>query len=133
MQHTWQKIIAESRLVSDTNNLEGLLFARIQKRIRLINTVRLISYVTASLISIVLLFICTKYMFNDFYNSGTYSYFHLIVSEDTNTLALFSKEILYALIESLPIMSMTLSFGLLFAFMVSLNGIILSLRKNFVF
>lgn len=132
MQDKLQKILSESRLIPN-DNLESILFVRLQKRIKLINRIKFVSYLTTSLASIIFMVVYSKYVYSDLYNSGAYSYFHLILSEDLNTLSLFWKEITYALFESLPMMSMTLSFGILFVFMFSFNGILLSLRKSLLF
>lgn len=130
MQDKWQKIFSESRFIPN-NNLENLLLLRLQKRIKLINQIKFISYLTTNVTSVIFLFISAKFVYNDLYNSGALNYFHLIISEDLSTIALLWKDITYALFESLPVMSITLALGLIFMFMVSLNGVLLS-RKSFL-
>ena len=129
MQSKLQKILSESRYVPENKNLEAFLFVKIQKRIKMIHQIRSFSYFMASFTSAVALFTYIKSVHAELFNSSVYSYFNLIISEDLSTLTFISKEIMYALVESLPVMSMTLSFGILFLFMFSLNGMLLSLRK----
>lgn len=133
MQDKLQKILSESKFFPSNKDLEVFLLVRLQKRIRLINQIKFISYLTVSVVSVSVLFVVVKSLYNDLNNSGVYNYFHLIVSEDLSTLASFSKELIYTLVESLPVMSMTLSFGILFVFMFSFNGVLLSLRKSLLF
>lgn len=130
MHNKLQKILHESRFVPNTNNLGNLLFVRLQKRIQFYARIRIASYLTIGIISGISLGIYAKYLYLDLNNSGVYSYFNLIIGEDISTLTFISKEMFYAIFESLPMMSMTLSLGLLFLVMISINGILLSLQKN---
>ena len=133
MQSKWQKILSESRFIPENQNLETLLFIKLQKRIMFINRIKLFSYLIISFISAISLFIYAKSLYVELANSSVYSYFNLIMGEDLSTLSVIFKDVIYALFESLPIMSMTLSFGILFVLMFSFNGILLSLRNGFVF
>lgn len=130
MHNMLQKILQESKFIPNTKNLEDLLFARLQKRIQLKSRVAFVSYSLIGILSGISLSIYIKNLLIDFNNSGVYSYFHLIIGEDLNTLLLFSKEILYAFFESLPMMSLTVSLGLLFVVMISINGMITSLQRG---
>lgn len=130
MQDILQKLLTESKFIPLTKNLENVLFVKLQKKIRLHNRLIFTSYLTVGILSSFLLIIFASYIYTDLSNSGVYSYVHLIISEDINTLSLLSKEILYAILESLPMMNMTLTFGLMFMFTISFNGILLSLRKG---
>jgi hypothetical protein len=135
MQDKLRGILNESRLTPSNHNLEHLLFVRLQKRIKRNEQINFITYSMASFVSAMLLFISVKYLYSDLYDSPVFGYAQLIFSEDLNTIAYFSREIIYALAESLPVASMTISLGLLFAFMVSINKTLISLyeRKNKIF
>jgi hypothetical protein len=125
-----QKIVQESKFTPNTHNLENLLFQKLQNKIQLKNRIILSAYVAMSSLSSILLCVCATYLYIDMSNSQLSGYFNLIIGEDLQTLATISKEILYVLFESLPMMSLTLTLGLLFMVMVSVNGILSSLQKN---
>ncbi len=129
MQTILQKMLQESRHAPNIN-LEHVLFVRLQKRIERAMKIRFISYCLIGIFSSISLVWYAYTLYGDLNNSGTYSYFRLFIEEDLATLSLVSKEILYAIVESLPIMSITLSLGFLFMVMVSINGILLSLQRR---
>lgn len=125
-----QKILKEKEFTSPIENIGNLLFTKIQRKIQLQTRILLLSYTVVGFVSAAFLFMYIKYLFIDLNNSNLYGYIHFIFQEDLQTLSTFSKEIIYALFESLPITSITLTLGLLFMIMLSINGIIVSLQKN---
>ena len=129
MQDRFQKILNESKVLPD-NNLVDVIFAKLQKRIRFVRQIRLSMYSLGTIIFVIALFISVKSLYVDLYNSSLFDYVYLIFSEDLNTLAFISKEILYAFLESIPLVSLMLSLGVLFMFAVLFNGILLSFRKE---
>ena len=129
MQDRFQKILNESKVLPD-NNLVDVIFAKLQKRIRLVRQIRLSIYTLGTIIFGTAMFVSVKSLYVDLYNSSLLDYVYLIFSEDLNTLAFISKEILYAFLESIPLVSLMLSLGVLFMFAVLFNGILLSFRKE---
>lgn len=130
MQTILQKTLQESKHIPKTNNLEGFLFVRVQRSIEKNIRIKFFSYTAMGFISSLLLYTYSNSFYKDLASSGVYDYIRLIVSEDLSTLALSSKELLYAIFESLPMMEITLSLGLLFTVMISVNGALISLKKN---
>ena len=125
-----QKILKEKEFTSPIENIEDLLFTKIQKKIQAQARIMLLSYLVIGFVSTLFLYMYIKYLYIDLNNSNLYGYIHLIFQEDLQTLSTLSKEILYALFEALPIMNLTLTLGFLFMVMLSINGIIVSLQKN---
>ncbi len=132
MQTKLQKLLNESRFTPHTD-LENTLFVNVQKKIRIIMRIKLASYFTIGILSSISLVFYLNALYVDLSNSGAYNYLHLIVGEDVNTLLLISKEMLYAILESIPMMSITLSLGLLFMVMISINGVLVSLQRKFIY
>ena len=69
---------------------------------------------------------------NDLAKSGFYEYFSLIFS-DSGLVASFSKELIFSLAESLPVMNIVLSLTLLFVFFLSIKYVmkqIIRLARN---
>jgi hypothetical protein len=130
MQTILQKTLQESKHIPKTNNLEEFLFVSVQKSIEKNIRIKFFSYTTMGFVSSLLLYTYSSSFYNDLASSGFYDYIRLIVSEDLSTLALSSKELVYAIFESLPMMEITLSLGLLFTVMVSVNGVLTSLKRN---
>ncbi len=129
MQDRFQKILNESKVLPD-NNLVDVIFAKLQKRIRFVRQIRLSIYSLGTIIFGTAMFVSIKSLYVDLYNSSLFDYVYLIFSEDLNTLAFISKEILYAFLESIPLVSLMFSLGVLFMFAVLFNGILLSFRKE---
>lgn len=132
MQTMLQKILQESRFTPNSN-LEHVLFLQTQKRINTIMRIKFAYYFTIGAISSFSLAWYLHTLYIDLGNSGVYSYFNLILGEDMNTLFIISEETLYAIAESLPLMSMTLSLGLLFMVMFSANGVLISLQRKHIY
>ena len=130
MHNMLQKILSEEKFTSPIKNIEHLLFTKIQRKIQQQARVMFLSYILIGFVSATFLYVYIKYLYIDLNNSNLYGYFDLIFQEDLQTLSTFSKEILYALFESLPIMSLTLTLSFLFMVTFSINGIIVSLQKN---
>lgn len=130
MQTLLQKILSELQFIPSTNNLESLLFIKLQKRIQRQSRIIFSSYLITGTVSAILVCIYAKYLILVLNNSGLYGYLHVIFGEDLQTLSLFSKEIIYVIFESLPTMSLTLMLGLLFVTMVSVKGAVTSLQEN---
>lgn len=129
MHDKLQKMIIESRFTPSKQNLEELLFLRLEKKIQQKNKIMFTSYLAIGIISTLFASLYAKYFFLDLSNSGVFSYLHLIITEDVETLRLLSKELVYAFFESLPVMSLMLVFGLLFIITLSVGGIMNSLQK----
>lgn len=132
MQTILQKILHEYKHTPNPD-LEHVLFVRVQKRIQTVIRIQLISYYTIGIFSSISLVWYAHTLYNELSNSGVYTYLYLLIGEDITTLSLVSKEILYVIVESLPVMSMTLSLGLLFMFMISINGVLMSLQRGRVY
>lgn len=130
MQTLLQKILSELQFIPSTNNLENVLFIKLQKRIQRQSRIIFSSYLITGTVSAILVCIYAKYLILVLNNSGLYGYLHVIFGEDLQTLSLFSKEIIYVIFESLPTMSLTLMLGLLFVTMVSVKGAVTSLQEN---
>lgn len=130
MQTLLQKILSELQFIPSTNNLESLLFIKLQKRIQRQSRIIFSSYLITGTVSAILVCIYAKYLILVLNNSGLYGYLHVIFGEDLQTLSLFSKEIIYVIFESLPTMSLTLMLGLLFVTMISVKGAVTSLQEN---
>lgn len=130
MQTLLQKILSELQFIPSTNNLENVLFIKLQKRIQRQSRIIFSSYLITGTVSAILVCIYAKYLILVLNNSGLYGYLHVIFGEDLQTLSLFSKEIIYVIFESLPTMSLTLMLGLLFVTMISVKGAVTSLQEN---
>lgn len=125
-----QKNLQELAKTPKRNNLEDFVFMRVQEKLEKMRKVMLSFYAGMIVSSSVFIFFSLQYLITDLAHSGTFNYFKLLISEDTQTLRLFSQELLYAIFESLPMMSLLLTLGLLFMLMLSINGIISSLQKH---
>lgn len=133
MQQSLQNILRESRHIPHDNHLEEVLFVRIQKKVQYISRIKTIAYGLVGIFSSISLYLYANSVLTEITNSGAYGYFHLILGEDMSTVFFVMKEMLYAIVESLPIMSMTLSLGLLFILMISIEGILVSSRIRFMY
>lgn len=133
MQNLLQKKLYESRVSPKNQSLENLLIIKLQEKIQFHNKVMFWSYSLTGVFSFVSLFIYVSRLYTELGNSSVYSYFNLIVSEDLSTLMSISKEIVYALFESIPIMSITFALMFLCIAIVSFVGAVSSLQKSFLF
>lgn len=133
MQQSLQNILQESRHTPHDNHLEEVLFVRIQKKVQYISRVKTLLYGLVGIFSSISLYLYAHSVLSEIANSGAYGYFHLILDEDMSTVFFVIKEMLYAIVESLPIMSMTLSLGLLFILMISIEGVLVSSRTRFMY
>lgn len=130
MQTIMQKILRDERVTPKLYTLEEELLARVTRRIEAIQRVRIISFVSLGSISAFSLYNTLQTLINTITTSGVGNYVHIIIDEDIATLSLISKEILYSIIETLPIMTFTLMLGTLFMTLISINGILLTLQQK---
>lgn len=70
-----------------------------------------------------------KLLLNDLTQSGFYEYLSLVFS-DTNTLLLYSKELFFSLVESLPTTSIIFTLTLLFTIFLSTKYVIKQIINN---
>jgi hypothetical protein len=82
---------------------------------------------TTALVSIFGLFFSVRYMIQEFYQSSFYSYLSLIFS-DPSVVVLYWKELSISLLETLPILGMTISLMAIYALLASVRTLVKSVR-----
>jgi hypothetical protein len=109
--------------------LKDKVMARIEHT-RLIHTrIRGSAHIFISLASVVAFFVTANYILYQSYNSGFSEYASLFISDTAYAFSNF-KMVALSLLESMPIVSITLAFVTLFIFANSLKRSITSLHKS---
>lgn len=128
MQDKLQKIFSEARFIP-VSNLNDLMWQRVERKIKLITRVRLSFYSATMVLSVVSLYNSLPIIYSEISSSWFGSFASLIFSESLDNLAVVWKDILYVLVESLPVMSLITLCGIMFVFTLSLRGALIYRRK----
>jgi len=105
----------ESRLSGDVLLLVEAKSSRIAKW-------KTIGYLSASVLSLSLSVMSIKSVIEQFTTTGFYNYLSLAFS-DSGIIATYWKEYILSLVDSLPILSIILSFSLLFVLFISIKRV----------
>ncbi len=128
MQGKLQKILSESRIIT-TLNLNGLILQRVERKIKHIMRVRFYFYSLASVLSVVALYNTLPIIYSEITSSWVGNVIVLIFSESVTNLSVIWKDILYMLIESLPVMSLMILCGIMFVFTLSVREALIYRKK----
>ena len=105
---------------------EKILFSINKEEIRRAKTYFLVS-VTTGLVSIFGLIFSVRYMIQEFYQSSFYSYLSLIFSDPSVVLS-YWKELSMSLLETLPILGITISLIAVYVLLVSIRTLVKNTR-----
>ena len=105
---------------------QKILFSINKEEIQRAKTYFLVSMTTA-LVSIFGLIFSVRFMVQEFYQSSFYSYLSLIFS-DPNTLVSYWKELSMSLLETLPILGITISLIAVYSLLVSIRTLVKNSR-----
>ena len=83
--------------------------------------------ITTALVSVFGLIFSVRYMIQGFYQSSFYSYLSLIFS-DPNTLVSYWKELSMSLLETLPILGITISLIATYILLISIRTLVKNTR-----
>lgn len=130
MENILKRILRESRFLPNNRNLEGILFSAIEQKLRFLHRIKLFSYGAIGISATVLLALQGIYTYAGTFSSPKYNLLQTLLSEDLGTLFMFWKEILYLVLESIPVMSICITLGLLLMAIVSLRNSLLLGRRD---
>ena len=105
---------------------QKILFSINKEEIQRAKTYFLVSMTTA-LVSIFGLIFSVRFMVQEFYQSSFYSYLSLVFS-DPNTLVSYWKELSMSLLETLPILGITISLIAVYSFLFSIRTLVKNTR-----
>ncbi|MFZ2072572.1 MAG: hypothetical protein WA101_02060 [Minisyncoccia bacterium] len=109
-------------------NLTQHICKKIELRDKHFTNIKLYVFSFIGIISFVGLIPAFKMLISDFTQSGFYEYLSLILS--SGALSSSWKELVYSIAESLPTVSLLLSFGSIFIFFLSLHFILKQIIKG---
>ncbi len=88
-------------------------------------------FTTTALVSIFGLVASVRYMIREFYQSGFYTYFSLVFS-DTNTIVVYWRELSLSLVETMPMVGITISLIAVCVFLISLRMLVKNTKGVFL-
>lgn len=104
------------------DDLPSLIWTKIKKREKKMAKIKLYAFSTISIFSVIGFIPMFKILLNNLAQSGFYEYLSIAFS-DSNTIAMYWKEFIFSLTESLPVMSLAYTFMFVFIFFFSLRYI----------
>jgi len=128
MQSKLIKIFKKARYEPEPD-LEQAVWSTIIARDKRTTRFKLWTYSFVGLASFVGLIPAFKILFTDLAHSGFYEYFSLIFS-DTGSILSYWRELIFSLMESLPVVSIIFTLSLLFICFLSLRYLMKQIIRN---